>query len=95
MLYMNLFLLCALQMKKVVQAYHVEAKWRHESFVPTMEEYMRIALVTSAYSMLATTSLVGMGNIANREVFEWISNGPKIVTASTINLQTHGRHCLP
>ncbi|XP_040988779.1 (-)-germacrene D synthase-like [Juglans microcarpa x Juglans regia] len=71
-------------MKKVVQAYHVEAKWCHESFVPTMEEYMRIALVTSAYSMLATTSFVGMGNIANREVFEWISNGPKIVTASTI-----------
>ncbi|XP_042952056.1 (-)-germacrene D synthase-like isoform X2 [Carya illinoinensis] len=71
-------------MKKVVQAYHVEAKWCHESFVPTMEEYMRIALVSSAYSTLATTSFVGMGNIANREVFEWISNGPKIVTASAI-----------
>ncbi|KAG2683859.1 hypothetical protein I3760_10G053000 [Carya illinoinensis] len=71
-------------MKKLVQAYQVEAKWCHESFVPTMEEYMRNALVSSAYSMLATTSFVGMGNIANREVFEWISNGPKIVTASTI-----------
>ncbi|KAG6634389.1 hypothetical protein CIPAW_12G115200 [Carya illinoinensis] len=37
-----------------------------------------------SYSTLATTSFVGMGNIANREVFEWISNGPKIVTASAI-----------
>jgi (-)-germacrene D synthase len=73
-----------LKMKKVVQAYFVEAKWCHEGYVPTMEEYMPIALVSSSYSMLATHSFLGMGKIASQEAFEWVSNDPKIVRASTI-----------
>ena len=71
-------------MKKVVQAYFVEAKWCHEGYVPTMEEYMPTALVSSSYSMLVTHSFLGMGKIASQEAFEWASNDPKIISASTI-----------
>ncbi|WKA11681.1 hypothetical protein VitviT2T_029157 [Vitis vinifera] len=41
-------------MKNLVRAYFHEAKWFHEGRIPTMEEYMRIALVTSGYYMLTT-----------------------------------------
>ncbi|KAF3954891.1 hypothetical protein CMV_019820 [Castanea mollissima] len=71
-------------MKNQVRAYFYEAKWFHQKHIPTMDEYMRIALVTSAYSMLATTSLVGMGDIVTKDSFEWLFSDPKIVRASAV-----------
>ncbi|KAL5736128.1 hypothetical protein ACOSQ2_030916 [Xanthoceras sorbifolium] len=74
------------EMKKLVKAYCVEAKWCNESYLPTMEEYMDISLVTTGYPILAITSFLGMGKIANRDVLKWSSNDnyPKIIKASTI-----------
>ncbi|KAK9151967.1 hypothetical protein Syun_010276 [Stephania yunnanensis] len=70
-------------MKEVVRAYFVEAKWCNEGYVPKMEEYMRLALVTSAYYMLTATSFVGMGKIVSKEAFDWVNNS-KLVKASCI-----------
>ena len=81
----NLIANCSLsQMKNQVRAYFHEAKWFHQKHIPTMDEYMRIALVTSAYSMLATTSLVGMGDIVTKDSFEWLFSDPKMVRASAV-----------
>ncbi|XP_059428060.1 (-)-germacrene D synthase-like isoform X2 [Corylus avellana] len=71
-------------MKNQVRAYFHEAKWFHKKHIPTLDEYMRIALVTSAYSMLATTSLVGMGDIVTKDAFEWLFSDPKMVRASAV-----------
>uniref|UniRef100_A0A7N2M9K7 Uncharacterized protein n=1 Tax=Quercus lobata TaxID=97700 RepID=A0A7N2M9K7_QUELO len=73
-----------MKMKNQVRAYFHEAKWFHQKHIPTMDEYMRIALVTSAYSMLATTSLVGMGDIVTKDSFEWLFSDPKMVRASAV-----------
>ncbi|KAL4273995.1 hypothetical protein GQ457_13G002770 [Hibiscus cannabinus] len=71
-------------MKNQVRAYFLEAQWFYTLHVPTLEEYMELATVTSAYQMLATTSYVGMGDVATVEAFAWISSDPKILTGSTI-----------
>ncbi|KAH7861221.1 hypothetical protein Vadar_023293 [Vaccinium darrowii] len=71
-------------MKNLVRAYFEEAKWFHEGYVPSMEEYMRVALVTGAYKMLATTSFVGMGDLVSKEAFEWVSSDPLIVEAASV-----------
>jgi len=71
-------------MKNHVRAYFHEAKWFYHKHIPSMDEYMRIALVTSAYSMLATTSLVGMGDIVTENAFKWLFNDPKLVRASAV-----------
>ena len=72
-------------MKDIVRNYFWEAKWCHEQHVPTMEEYMPVALVTSAYKMLATTSFVGMGEIVTIQAFEWLFTDPnKMVQASLL-----------
>ncbi|XP_050218837.1 (-)-germacrene D synthase-like [Mercurialis annua] len=72
-------------MKNQVRAYFVESTWFHKQYIPTMEEYMPIALVTSAYEMLATTSLLGMGDIVTKDSFDWLFTKPnKMVTASQI-----------
>ena len=69
-------------MKNQVRAYFAEAKWLHEEHVPTIEDYMRVALVSSGYCMLVTTSLVGMGEIATKEAFDWVTSDPKIMSSS-------------
>ncbi|KAK0601352.1 hypothetical protein LWI29_023441 [Acer saccharum] len=74
-----------LDMKDIVRNYFWEAKWCHEQHVPTMEEYMPVALATSAYKMLATTSFVGMGEIVTKQAFEWLFTDPnKMVQASSL-----------
>ncbi|KAI4317442.1 hypothetical protein L6164_025309 [Bauhinia variegata] len=71
-------------MKKVVQAQFTEAKWFHRKYIPTIEEYMSIASLSSGYSMLATTSFIGMGNTATEEIFKWIKDDPKIMNAAAV-----------
>ncbi|CAA2961961.1 (-)-germacrene D synthase [Olea europaea subsp. europaea] len=72
------------EMKKLVQAYFEEAKWTYSKYTPTLEEYMKAALVSTAYMMLSTTSLVGMGELVTKEAFDWISSEPLSVRASSI-----------
>lgn len=71
-------------MKKQVQAYFVEARWLHENYMPTMDEYMRISLISSGYPLLTCVSLVGMGDIATKDAFEWLNKDPKIVKAASV-----------
>ena len=71
-------------MKRLVRAYFDEAKWFYQNYIPTMEEYMHVALKSSGYPMLTAISFLGMGNIVTKEAFDWIFSNPKIITASSI-----------
>ncbi|XP_020554155.1 germacrene-D synthase-like [Sesamum indicum] len=72
------------EMKKLVRAYLEEAKWSYNKDMPRMEEYMKVAIVTSTYMMLLTTSLVGMGNLVTKKDFDWITSEPLLLLASSI-----------
>ncbi|CAI9768293.1 unnamed protein product [Fraxinus pennsylvanica] len=72
------------EMKKLVRAYFEEAKWTYNGYVPKLDEYMKVALVSSGYMMLSTTSLVGMGETVTKEAFEWVSSEPLFLRASTL-----------
>ncbi|XP_052479372.1 (+)-delta-cadinene synthase isozyme XC14 isoform X2 [Gossypium raimondii] len=69
-------------MKRQSQVYYVEAKWLHENYIPTMEEYMPIALISCGYWNLTISSFVGMEDSITKETFNWAFNDPKIVRAS-------------
>nr|WNI01932.1 terpene synthase [Psidium guajava] len=70
------------EMKNQVRAYFAEAKWFHQNRVSTMEEYMPIALATSALEVLPVTSLLGMGDIVTKDVFDWLlDSDPKMAKA--------------
>ncbi|KAG8479372.1 hypothetical protein CXB51_029770 [Gossypium anomalum] len=69
-------------MKQQSQVYHAEAKWLHENYTPTMEEYMPIALVSCGYPLLTIASFVGMDDSITKETFIWAFNDPKICRAS-------------
>ncbi|KAF5478802.1 hypothetical protein F2P56_005332 [Juglans regia] len=71
-------------MKILVRAYFNEAKSFNMKKIPTMEEYMEIAIPSSGYPMLIAVSFVFMGEIVTKEAFEWIFSNPKVITASAV-----------
>ncbi|CAA2986773.1 (-)-germacrene D synthase [Olea europaea subsp. europaea] len=75
--------ICLSNLRKI-QAYFEEAKWTYNKYTPTFEEYIKVALVTSGYMLLSTTSLVGMGELVTKEAFDWISSEPLSVRASSM-----------
>ncbi|XP_057792632.1 bicyclo-germacrene synthase-like [Salvia miltiorrhiza] len=70
-------------MKKSVMAYFEEAKWLYNDYIPSVEEYMKVSIVSCGYMTMSTTSLVGMGDQVSKEDFDWIVNEPLIVLASS------------
>ncbi|KAI9083053.1 hypothetical protein K1719_034957 [Acacia pycnantha] len=63
----------------LAEAYLMEAKWCSEKYVPSYEEYKDNGHV-SVTSPLQITSFLGLlGNLATKEVSDWISTNPKIV----------------
>ncbi|KAL6987024.1 (-)-germacrene D synthase [Sarracenia purpurea var. burkii] len=72
------------KIKNVIRAYFDEAKWYYEAYTPSMEEYMDVALESSGYKMLTATSFIGMGELASKEVFDWVVNDPLIVHAAAV-----------
>ncbi|XVF77877.1 hypothetical protein PTKIN_Ptkin14bG0082600 [Pterospermum kingtungense] len=68
--------------KRQCQAFFVEAKWLHENYTPTVEEYMPIGLVSCGHFMLGIASFVGMEDTITKETFIWALNDPKILRAS-------------
>ncbi|KAL1560794.1 Trehalose-6-P synthase/phosphatase complex synthase subunit [Salvia divinorum] len=70
-------------MKKLVMAYFEEPKWLYNKYIPTVEEYMKVSIVSCGYMAMSTTSLLGMGDQVRKEDFDWIINEPLIVLASS------------
>ncbi|XP_030525229.2 (-)-germacrene D synthase-like isoform X2 [Rhodamnia argentea] len=62
-----------------VRTYLAEAKWFHQSHVPTMEEYLPIALNTIGCDLTYVTSFLGMGDVVTKDAFEWVYRYPNIV----------------
>ena len=71
-------------MKRQAESYFKEAGWLNKNYKPKYEEYMEVALTTSGYELLSTISFICMGDIATKEVFDWLSDCPKILKASSI-----------
>ncbi|KAL1299345.1 hypothetical protein HN51_043789 [Arachis hypogaea] len=66
-----------------VQGYMVEAKWCHEGYIPTYDEYKINGVLTSA-NPLFTTVFTAFGESATKEMFGWISNIPVILKATSL-----------
>ncbi|KAH0773887.1 hypothetical protein KY290_011024 [Solanum tuberosum] len=71
-------------MKKLLKAYFQETKWYHGKIVPKMEQYVKNGALSSTYHLLATTFLLGMGDVATKDAFDWIATEPPILVASGI-----------
>ncbi|KAH9626785.1 hypothetical protein KSS87_001944 [Heliosperma pusillum] len=72
-------------MKEQCRAYIQEAKWCNQKYVPSYDEYLNSAAITTAgYTIMSAAIYLGMGELATEEAFKWVSQTPKPVRASCI-----------
>ncbi|URE22752.1 hypothetical protein MUK42_16005 [Musa troglodytarum] len=71
-------------LKSQAGAYFEESRWRDETYAPTLEEHLGVSTMSSACPLFASAILVGMGEVATKEAFEWAASFPKIVEASAV-----------
>ena len=65
-----------------VQGFITEARWLNENYIPTIEEYMHKSTKSCAYTLLILTSYIGMRENTTENIFNWVTNAPKIVSAA-------------
>ncbi|PWA51042.1 germacrene D synthase [Artemisia annua] len=70
-------------MKEFIRYQMVEAKWRNEGYIPTVDEHKSVAFLSCGYKMLVTAALVRTGDIITEESFKWIDTFPPLVKASS------------
>nr|AIO10966.1 TPS03 [Liquidambar formosana]AMD82311.1 alpha, beta-caryophyllene synthase [Liquidambar formosana] len=71
-------------MKILVRAYFIEANWFHTGYMPTFEEFLGVSIRSSGYPMLVVQSLLGIGEAATKEAFDWAITIPKIVRSTAL-----------
>ncbi|KAL6179369.1 hypothetical protein ACLB2K_050884 [Fragaria x ananassa] len=71
-------------MKLQARSYYLEAKWFHQKYMPTMDEYIALSSLTSGYPLLITTTFVTMEEITTRDPFDWLATYPKSVKGSAV-----------
>ncbi|XP_047166783.1 probable terpene synthase 2 isoform X1 [Vigna umbellata] len=74
------------EIKRLVQAQMVEARWCHSNHVPTVEEYMQVRTTSSGYPLLITSSFLGMED-TTEEILLWATNELVIIAASILLLR--------
>ncbi|MED6169596.1 hypothetical protein PIB30_022665, partial [Stylosanthes scabra] len=81
----NLVLQCIKQaLSHYVQGYLVEAKWYHDGYIPTYDEY-KVNGAASVGHQLLTAMFIALGGFATKETLHWIYNNvPVMVHASAL-----------
>ncbi|TKY49011.1 terpene synthase 2 [Spatholobus suberectus] len=67
----------------LIKGYMVEAKWCHEGYIPTYDEYKVNGILTSCFPLFIT-SFIGLGEFATEDVFDWIFSDPNIIEAVSV-----------
>ncbi|CAL4914513.1 unnamed protein product [Urochloa decumbens] len=59
-----------------------EAKWCSEKYAPSFKEHVEVSVMSSGFPTLAVVLLMGAGDLATKEAFEWAIDVPDVVSAS-------------
>ncbi|KAL5976097.1 hypothetical protein ACLOJK_020427 [Asimina triloba] len=70
-------------MKELTRSYYLEAQWCSSGYVPKFDEYLEKSIISSGYPMLAIQALVGLGDVASKEAFQWLLSLPQIVRSTS------------
>ncbi|KAL8132290.1 hypothetical protein AgCh_007966 [Apium graveolens] len=70
--------------RQLTRSYQYEAECLYKGLVPTMDEYMKHALVTAALTILGIHSFMGIGDMVTKESLDWLSNFPLLIKAGCL-----------
>ncbi|KAH9626779.1 hypothetical protein KSS87_001938 [Heliosperma pusillum] len=79
-------------MKAQCRAYFQEAKWCNQKYVPSYDEYLDSAAITTAgYTLMSAATYLGMGELATKEAFEWLEkNRDHVASAVQCYMSQYG-----
>nr|E2E2N5.1 RecName: Full=(E)-beta-caryophyllene synthase; AltName: Full=Alpha-humulene synthase; AltName: Full=Terpene synthase 6; Short=OvTPS6 [Origanum vulgare]ADK73616.1 terpene synthase 6 [Origanum vulgare] len=72
------------EMKRLAEVYFQEAQWFFSKYKPTMQEYMKVALLSSGYMMMTINSLAVIKDPITKKEFDWVVSEPPILKSSSI-----------
>uniref|UniRef100_A0A0E0EIF4 Uncharacterized protein n=1 Tax=Oryza meridionalis TaxID=40149 RepID=A0A0E0EIF4_9ORYZ len=71
-------------LKRLVQGYSQEIKWRDEHYVPkTIDEHLEVSRATVGAFEIACASFVVMGDIVTKETLDWLLTYPELLKCFT------------
>ncbi|OEL18900.1 Alpha-humulene synthase [Dichanthelium oligosanthes] len=65
------------------QTYLREAIWSSQKYQPSFKEHEEVSIMSSGLPMLTIVTLLGYGDVATQEVFEWVNGVPEMVRAGS------------
>lgn len=65
------FFLSNIQFQTLSKYYLQEAEWFHHGYTPSFKDQVNVSVITAGGQVLSIGLLVGMGDIATKEAFEW------------------------
>ncbi|KAK9677302.1 hypothetical protein RND81_11G134800 [Saponaria officinalis] len=65
----------------LVRSYYNETKWKKTRYMPTFEEYLVNAGITSAVQLIITSSMMGMDEITDENQYQLMIQPSKAITA--------------
>ncbi|RLM73346.1 hypothetical protein C2845_PM15G01030 [Panicum miliaceum] len=68
---------------RMSHAKKAEQIWSSLNYQPSFKEHEEVSIVSSGLPMLTIITLMGYGDKATREVFEWVSSVPEMVCAGS------------
>ncbi|KAG2306990.1 hypothetical protein Bca52824_026738 [Brassica carinata] len=67
------------ELKRLFRANLTIARWARTGYIPNFDEYMEVGLVTGGVHTLLAIAFVGMGKIARKEAYDWITQDPNLI----------------
>ncbi|XP_042060130.1 beta-caryophyllene synthase-like [Salvia splendens] len=72
------------EMIRLAEVYLKEAEWSFSKHKPTMEEYTKVALLSSGYVMVSINSLAVIDDPISKEEFDWVLSEPPLLKSSLL-----------
>jgi hypothetical protein len=60
-----------IQLQTLSKYYLQEAEWFHHAYTPSFKDQVNVSVITAGGQVLSIGLLVGMGDVATKEAFEW------------------------
>ncbi|CAH8331335.1 unnamed protein product [Eruca vesicaria subsp. sativa] len=67
------------EVKAFVKPNFEHAKWAQAAYLPTFEEYMKVAEVEITLYVVLAGYFMCLGKMATKEAYEWLKSRPRLV----------------
>ncbi|RLN42001.1 hypothetical protein C2845_PM01G14960 [Panicum miliaceum] len=66
----------------ISKSYLQEAEWSHHEYIPSFNDHVNVSTISAGAQVMCVGSLVGMGDVATKEAFEWAIGNTDAIRAS-------------